>query len=196
VIGWRGTAWARELSLPERFPRKVYLAGARIIRRIDGGLKNLRPHGRLGHCWGPSLALIRMTLSSDGRHLCHGIALRAVILLLALMVGCKSAKEQAVAEAKLRVKGDPERGAFLIQRYGCGGCHRIPGVQGAAGKVAPSLEHLASETYISGNLPNSPENVMRWIEAPHTILPRTKMPETGMSTAEARDITTYLWSLR
>ncbi len=118
------------------------------------------------------------------------------ILLLALVAGCKSAKEQAVAEANQRVGGDPERGAFLIQRYGCGGCHRIPGVQGAAGKVAPSLEHLSSETYISGNLQNSPENVMRWIESPHSILPRTKMPETGMSHAEARDITTYLWSLR
>jgi len=124
------------------------------------------------------------------------VLLVAAILLVALVAGCKSAKEQAVAEAKSHVGGDPERGAFLIQRYGCGGCHRIPGVQGAAGKGAPSLEHLSNERYISGNLQNSPENVMRWIEAPHSILPRTKMPETGMSHAEARDITTYLWSLR
>ncbi len=157
-------------------------------RRIDDGQRSLRPHGRLGH-GGPSLSL-RMTQGQKQT------ALWAVILLLAFTAGCRSAKEQALVEAKLRVKGDPERGAFLIQRYGCGGCHRIPGVQGAAGKVAPSLEHLSSEMYISGNLPNSPENVMRWIEAPHTILPRTKMPETGMSHAEARDITTYLWSLR
>src|SRR6266568_3432892 len=40
--------------------RKVYPAGARK-RRIDGGLKSLRAHGKLGHCGGPSLAL-RMTL--------------------------------------------------------------------------------------------------------------------------------------
>jgi cytochrome c len=58
------------------------------------------------------------------------------------------------------------------------------------------LEHLAGQTFISGNLPNSPENVMRWIESPHSILPKTKMPELGISHAEARDITTYLWSLR
>jgi cytochrome c len=133
-------------------------------------------------------------VSDAGRN--TSVLLVGTILLLCLIAGCRSAKERALIDAKLRVKGDPERGAFLIQRYGCGGCHRIPGVQGAAGKVAPSLEHLASETYISGNLPNSPENVMRWIEAPHSILPRTKMPETGMSSSEARDITTYLWSLR
>jgi cytochrome c2 len=123
------------------------------------------------------------------------IALTA-LLLVAFAASCASAHERAVAEAKARVGGDAERGTYLIQRYGCGGCHRIPGVVGAGGRAAPSLEHLASEAYISGNLPNTPENVMRWIEAPHSILPKTKMPETGMGHAEARDITTYLWALR
>lgn len=118
------------------------------------------------------------------------------ILLLALSAGCRSEHEQALADARRRIGGDPERGAFLMQRYGCGGCHRIPGVVGAGGKAAPSLEHLASEMYISGNLPNSPENIMRWIESPHSILPKTKMPELGIGSTEARDIATYLWSLR
>lgn len=120
----------------------------------------------------------------------------ASFLLLGFSIACTSAHERALADAKVRLGGEPERGAFLIQRRGCGGCHRIPGVVGAAGKAAPSLEHLAGEAYISGNLPNTPENVMRWIESPHSILPMTKMPELGISHAEARDITTYLWSLR
>lgn len=120
----------------------------------------------------------------------------AWLLLLAFSPGCTNAREQALAEAKSRVGGDPQRGAFLIQRYGCGGCHLIPGVVGAGGKAAPSLEHLASQIYISGNLPNTPGNVMRWIESPRSILPKTKMPELGIGDAEARDITTYLWSLR
>jgi cytochrome c2 len=121
------------------------------------------------------------------------------MIALAVVIGaisCRSAQEVALADAKGRVGGDAERGAFLMQRYGCGGCHRIPGVVGAGGRAAPSLEHLASEAYISGNLPNTPENVMRWIEAPRSILPGTKMPELGIGHAEARDITTYLWALR
>jgi cytochrome c2 len=122
--------------------------------------------------------------------------LTATILLLAFFSACKSAQERAVENAKLLVGGDPERGAFLVQRYGCGGCHRIPGIVGAGGKAAPSLEHLTRETYISGNLANTPENLMRWIESPHSVLPRTRMPELGISHAQARDITTYLWSLR
>lgn len=118
------------------------------------------------------------------------------LLLLAFVPGCTNEHERALAEAKSLVGGDPVRGAFLIQRYGCGGCHLIPGVVGAGGKAAPSLARLAAKLYISGNLPNTPANVMRWVESPHSILPRTKMPEFGISHAEARDITTYLWSLR
>lgn len=119
-----------------------------------------------------------------------------MLALLAVSISCKSAHERALFDAKMAVGGDPVRGAFLIQRYGCGGCHNIPGIPGAAGKAAPSLQFLSVETYISGNLQNSPENVMRWIESPHSILPRTKMPEMGVSHSESRDITTYLWSLR
>jgi cytochrome c2 len=124
------------------------------------------------------------------------ISSAALLLLLASASNCKSAHERSLEQARARVGGDPERGAFLILRYGCGGCHRIPGVVGASGKSAPSLGQLASEAYISGNLPNTPENVMRWIQSPHSIVPGTKMPEMGIPSAAARDITTYLWSLR
>jgi cytochrome c2 len=120
----------------------------------------------------------------------------ASLLLLVCAAGCRSAQEQALAEAKLRVGGDPARGVTLMQHFGCGGCHRIPGVAGAAGRSAPSLGYLPQEAYITGNLPNTPENVMRWIRSPRSIQPQTHMPELGISVAEARDITTYLWSLR
>ncbi len=83
-----------------------------------------------------------------------------------------------------------------MQHYGCGGCHRIPGVAGAAGRSAPSLEHLAEEPYITGNLLNTPENVMRWIRSPRSIQPQTHMPELGIGDSEARDITAYLWFRR
>lgn len=118
------------------------------------------------------------------------------MLLFLFSTACKSAHERALEDAKRLVGGNSERGAFLIQRYGCGGCHRIPGITGAGGKAAPSLANLAAETYISGNLPTTPENVMRWIESPRSVLPKTKMPELGISHADARDITTYLWSMR
>ncbi len=116
--------------------------------------------------------------------------------LLLVQLGCKSAAERAADDARRRLGGDPVRGAQLIQRTGCGGCHRIPGITGAAGKSAPSLARLSQEPYISGGLVNSPENTVRWIQFPHSILPKTKMPDYGLSHEDARDIATYLWSLR
>ena len=38
--------------------------------------------------------------------------------------------------------GDPENGKRLIERYGCGSCHRIPGVKGADGAAEPEQRHL------------------------------------------------------
>ena len=125
--------------------------------------------------------------------MCH-TAIAGILLALLCACGCHGNDPQLQAVARLG--GDPARAPQLIQRYGCGGCHRIPGVVGAAGKSGPSLEHIAREPYISGNLPNTPENVLSWIRAPHSILPHTKMPELGLSEQDARDIAAYLWSLR
>jgi hypothetical protein len=44
---------------------------------------------------------------------CSWIVIGA-ILLLALTAGCRSEHERALADAKLRIGGDPERGAFLM----------------------------------------------------------------------------------
>ncbi|MDR3765232.1 MAG: cytochrome c [Acidobacteriota bacterium] len=123
------------------------------------------------------------------------VCLTLLALLMLAQLGCKSAAQRAAEEARARFGGDPVRGAVLIQRIGCGGCHRIPGIPGASGKTAPSLARLSQEPYISGSLANSPENVVRWICDPHSVLPRTKMPEYGLSEGDARDIATYLWSL-
>jgi cytochrome c2 len=91
--------------------------------------------------------------------------------------------------------GDPEMGRALILRYGCRGCHTIPGVPGAA-QVGPDLHDVARRIYIGGVLTNTPENMIRWIENPRAVDPKTAMPVTGISRPEARDVTAYLFSLR
>ena len=47
--------------------------------------------------------------------------------------------------------------------------------------------------YIAGELPNSPENAIRWIRDPKRVEPGTVMPDLGVTTAEARDIAAYLY---
>lgn len=113
-------------------------------------------------------------------------------VLVAGLAGCTDAKEEA---ARL-TGGDPDQGAALIRKYGCSACHVIPGVEGARGMVGPPLNGIASRTYLGGQLPNTPENMMRWIQDPQSIERGTAMPNVGVSDREARHIAAYLYTLR
>ena len=90
--------------------------------------------------------------------------------------------------------GDPARAPALIRRYGCAGCHTIPGIPGGDGQVGSSLADLRQRVYIAGVVTNSPDNLMHWIVTPQTFSPRTAMPATGISETEARDVAAYLYA--
>lgn len=89
---------------------------------------------------------------------------------------------------------DAERGKVLIQQYGCSACHTVPGVPGARGRVGPRLDQLSTKIYIAGVLPNSPQNLVFWIQHPQEVDPRTAMPDLGVSEKDARDIAAHLYS--
>lgn len=109
----------------------------------------------------------------------------AVLLLAA--AGCGGAR-RAVPDAS------PSRGKQLIEYYGCGACHRIGGVTGADGHVGPSLESFAGRTTIAGKLPNTLDNLVRWIQHPQRVVPGSDMPELGVPKRGARNIAAYLYS--
>ncbi|HEX5831108.1 MAG TPA: c-type cytochrome [Gemmatimonadaceae bacterium] len=87
-------------------------------------------------------------------------------------------------------------GAVAIRAYGCGSCHTIPGIPGADALVGPPLQGLVRRAYVGGVLPNTPDNLVRWIRHPRQVSPRTAMPELGVTDADARDIAAYLYSRR
>ena len=92
--------------------------------------------------------------------------------------------------------GDPERGRQLLRQFGCGACHRIPGVADAQGNVGPPLDGVAKRVYLGGVLPNSRESMARWIRTPKAFDPQTAMPNLGVSEEHARDMVAYLHTLR
>lgn len=94
------------------------------------------------------------------------------------------------------VAGDPERGKLLLRQYGCGTCHTIPGVAAARGNVGPPLEAIGSRVYLAGVLPNTPQNMVRWIRAPQDIDPQTAMPDLQVPEQHAQDMVAYLYRLR
>jgi cytochrome c oxidase assembly factor CtaG/cytochrome c2 len=85
-----------------------------------------------------------------------------------------------------------QRGAHLIERYGCGSCHMIPGIDGADGLVGPPLIHWGRRAYIAGVLPNNPDNLAFWVRHPQKVIPGVDMPEMGIKQREAQAIAAYL----
>ena len=121
------------------------------------------------------------------------IRLHAASLTLFLGVAslCLAHAPTAAAQA-----GDLERGRLLLRQFGCGECHRIPGVAAAQGSVGPPLDAVGGRAYLAGRLPNTPDNMVRWIRAPKSVDPGTTMPDLSVGEGHARDMTAYLYSLR
>lgn len=88
--------------------------------------------------------------------------------------------------------GDPERGRIAIHQYACATCHEIPGIVGANAPVGPTLEGIAARQFIAGVLPNTRDNMIRWLRAPTKVDPRTAMPDLRLTARDASDIAAYL----
>jgi cytochrome c len=92
--------------------------------------------------------------------------------------------------------GDVARGRALLHQYGCGYCHRIRGVDAARGDIGPPLDDVGRRVYLAGALPNTPEQMARWIRAPQAYRPGTAMPDMNVSEKDANDMVAYLYRLR
>ena len=114
----------------------------------------------------------------------------------ALLIGCNDRREQTYADANALTGGDAHRGKIAIRTHGCASCHTIPGIHGADSLVGPPLTSISQRTYLAGILRNTPENLVKWIHDPPAVDPRTAMPNVHVSEAEARDIASYLYTLR
>lgn len=91
---------------------------------------------------------------------------------------------------------DAERGKRALEQYACVACHQTPGVLGPEAHVGPTLHGIGARTILAGVLPNTPDNMRRWIRAPREVKPRTAMPDLGVTERDARDIAAYLATLR
>jgi cytochrome c len=84
----------------------------------------------------------------------------------------------------------------LLARYHCGTCHTIPGVAAARSRFAADLSGYGNRSYIAGHVPNTLAELTRWIQDPPSVVPGTLMPNLGVSSTDAREMASYLRSLR
>ena len=73
----------------------------------------------------------------------------------------------------------------------CTTCHTMAGVSAAL--VGPNLSHVGARRYIAaGLLPNTPDNIARWVENPPAVKQGALMPVIGLTPDEARALAAYL----
>lgn len=108
--------------------------------------------------------------------------------LAALLAGCGPTKPAP------GVQGDPERGRMAITQFACHTCHMVPGIPGPKAYVGRPLDDLHKRRYIAGKIPNTQQNLVRYIIDPQAVDPGNAMPALGLSERDARDISAYLLS--
>ncbi len=120
----------------------------------------------------------------------------AIALITAAWLTTQSwmAADQSDTVARALTGGNPAHASALVTRYGCGGCHTIPGLPAADGRVGPPLGGLRQRVFIAGVLPNTADNLINWIVEPRAYSPGSAMPVTGISKAEARDVAAWLYA--
>ncbi|MEO1969882.1 MAG: c-type cytochrome [Sphingomonadaceae bacterium] len=105
-----------------------------------------------------------------------------MILFLAATAGCQA-------------EGVTEQQAKALIASHCAGCHIVPGVAKATGRVGPSLAGFARRQTIAGKLRNTPQSLEGFLLHPQSTLPGGAMPEMGLTGPQARAITDYLYTL-
>jgi len=128
---------------------------------------------------------------SGMRRRCVFYFVRSLTVVSLAVGGCGQSPAQVG-----RNGGNPEAGASLIQKFGCGACHTIPGIADADGQVGPPLNAIERRVYLAGKLRNTPANMIRWLEDPQAVVPGNAMPNMGVNQSQARDIAAYLNTLQ
>lgn len=117
-----------------------------------------------------------------------------VLALVLVVTGCgiMSGSEDARVE---ETGGNIERGEELVRANGCLVCHSVSGTSSVMNGYGPDLDGFANNRLIGGEIENTPENLIQFLQSPQSVVPGTAMPTIGLTEEEARDIASWLYSL-
>ena len=91
---------------------------------------------------------------------------------------------------------DAVAGKQVISSVGCGSCHTIRGTT-LKGTFGPDLTHFGSRGGIAAyTLPNTPANLLRWIQDPQAVKPECKMPQIPLPLQQQKQLVAYLEELK
>jgi cytochrome c oxidase subunit 2 len=116
-------------------------------------------------------------------------------MLLRVVVESPTEFLQWVALQRQNARRD-HPGEQVFMSLSCINCHAVSGTP-AAGTFGPDLSHLMTrQTLGAGVMPNTPDNLRRWIHEPQTMKPGNLMPNMQLSDRELDQVHSYLSSLK
>ena len=119
-------------------------------------------------------------------------------MLLRVYVDSQEQFDQWVQEERKPAvaNGSVEKGRRIFETTACVNCHAVSGTV-ADGRFGPDLTHLMSrDTIASGVVPNTSENLRRWIQDPDSIKPGSLMPAMKLNEKDLDALVAYLEMLR
>ena len=132
--------------------------------------------------------MFAVTGAHDGREERCSVRRRVLpIVALILIASCDSDRSSF---------GNAARGRELVERYRCQACHNVPGVTPVAGTTAPSLARFARRKLIARKTPNTPANLIAYLQNPRGADPANTMPDLEIPPEDARDLAAFLTTLR
>jgi len=88
------------------------------------------------------------------------------------------------------------QGAQVFANGACVTCHTLRGTPAQA-KIGPDLTHFGSRKSLAANtLPNTPENLAKWLRNPQAVKPGNDMPNLNLSDQDVDALVAYLESLK
>jgi cytochrome c oxidase subunit 2 len=193
----QGFTTANEIHIPAGEPVEFRLAADTVIHsfwvpRLHGKLDMIP--GRVNSIWmradGPGV------FRGQCAEFCGVQHARMVFLIIAEP---RPEFERWVANQR-RPPGEPpmpqaHAGRALFMTLTCKTCHTIKGTE-ANGTIGPDLTHVGSrQTLAAGTLPNTAEDLARFIDRPQEIKPGNHMPVLRLDPEAIDAITAYLAAL-
>jgi cytochrome c oxidase subunit II len=89
-----------------------------------------------------------------------------------------------------------QKGLRIFREKACASCHAIAGTN-ATSHIGPDLTHLSGrKTLISDGLPNTPANLLKWLQDPQKLKNGAHMPNFILSSDDLDALVKYLEELK
>jgi cytochrome c len=125
------------------------------------------------------------------------ITASVLLFLILLLLGCSQTFNYERGASM--TGGDPQAGREKIVLHDCHSCHEIPGIPVNRDRRGPSLKHWARQSTIAKKWPNTPDNLVDFLQHPERMLHgnglKSEMTMSSVKPADGKDIAAYLYSI-